>query len=198
MNTAYYWEQRYKSGGNSGRGLCLDFKGEVLRRFIKKHHIKSIIDLGCGDGRMVKLFDVNDYVGLDISPTAVDICKKAFAEDKNKVFRVYEHPIVDLEPKELTLSLDVIFHLLEDETYSNYMEDLFNYATKYVIVFSSDTEGFLRGQARHLRQHKFTDWVKDNRKDWELLTKINNRFPYNPETGEGAISDFYIFKHKKL
>ena len=36
---------------------------------------------------------------------------------------------------ELALSLDVIYHLVEDTVYESYMGQLFDSATKYVIVY---------------------------------------------------------------
>ena len=48
-----YWENRYKNNETSGDGsygkLAL-FKSSIINNFIKDYNIKSILDLGCGDG----------------------------------------------------------------------------------------------------------------------------------------------------
>lgn len=41
---------------------------------------------------------------------------------------------------DLALSLDVIYHLIEDEIFEKYMKDVFRASTKYVIIYSTDFE----------------------------------------------------------
>jgi hypothetical protein len=43
ITTKTYWEQRYKSGGNSGAGSygkLASFKGEIINDFAEKHNVK--------------------------------------------------------------------------------------------------------------------------------------------------------------
>ena len=44
-----YWEQRYKTGGNSGAGSynrLAEFKANFLNRFVIEHEIRSVIEFG--------------------------------------------------------------------------------------------------------------------------------------------------------
>ena len=68
---------------------------------------------------------VNEYVGIDISPFIVDQCRCKFKEDATKNFFTNDEFLKEPFKAELTLSLDVIFHLVEDEVFEGYMNMLF-------------------------------------------------------------------------
>ena len=82
--SADYWENRYKSGGNSGAGsygqLC-EFKADVINTFVAKNNIMTVMEFGCGDGNQLSYSNYPEYVGYDVSETAIDICKKKFVKD---------------------------------------------------------------------------------------------------------------------
>ena len=192
-----YWEDRYAQGGNSGAGSygnLAEFKAKVINDFVIKHKIKSVIDFGCGDGNQLSLSKYDKYTGFDVSKTAIDICKQKFTEDKTKDFRLMQN--YNNEKAELTLSLDVIFHLLEDSVFDNYMKTLFNAGEKFVIIYSSNKRG--PKWVKHVKHRKFTDWTDKNASGWKLLEFIPN--PHHTEgtgdTPDKSFSDFYIFgKH---
>jgi len=54
-----------------------------------KPHLKgkSVLDLGCGQGRFVPIFKGMDYLGIDISK---DMIKRAKKKYKNKIFSVVD------------------------------------------------------------------------------------------------------------
>jgi hypothetical protein len=105
-------------------------------------NIKSAMEFGCGDGNNLSLIKYPKYIGLDISPTAIKICINKFKNDLSKSFYVYNSLAFrdnqNLFISELCLSLDVIFHLVEDELFTKYMNDLFEASDKYVIIYSRD------------------------------------------------------------
>ncbi|WP_114783471.1 methyltransferase domain-containing protein [Botryobacter ruber] len=87
------------------------------------------MEFGCGDGNQLSLANYPKYIGLDISPTIIESCKEKFRKDASKAF--YENKPSILQnnkskfESQLGLSIDVIFHLVEDEVYSKYMTTLF-------------------------------------------------------------------------
>ena len=131
--SADYWERRYVSGGTSGHGSygrLAEFKAEVVNNFIREHGVKSIIELGCGDGNQLNLAKYPAYIGLDISAKAVAMCKEQFYGDKSKKFFLHDSSFDDTvieHEMDLALSLDVIYHLVEDHIYYAYLENLFKY-----------------------------------------------------------------------
>lgn len=191
-----YWERRYERGGNSGLGSygnLAAFKAEVLNNFVTQHHVRSVIEFGCGDGNQLSLANYPRYTGFDISETAISLCKRRFASDTSKVFKnLWEYAG---ETAELALSLDVIYHLVEDELFHEHMNILFSASEQYVAIYSSDCDDNESMEGTHVRHRKFTTWIRDNALLWRLLHRIPNRHPY--QAGSGSWSDLFIYEKKQ-
>lgn len=193
-----YWELRYKHGGTSGAGsygILAEFKAEVINSFIQDNKINSIIEFGCGDGDQLSLFKISKYIGLDVSKSIIKRNIIKFKGDPTKSFFLYD-PLCFLDnakvfKAELALSLDVIYHLVEDEIFETYMKHLFSSAERYVIIYSSDSNKNDPRLGAHCRNRRFSDWIKANLKNWKLIKIIKNRFP------EKSQSDFFIYKKIK-
>jgi len=189
-----YWDARYAAGGNSGAGsygnLAM-FKAHVLNEFVAENHIDSVIEFGCGDGNQLSLSSYPQYTGLDISPRAVKRCQEHFRGDPTKRFLVYDQGHLTTEKAELALSLDVIYHLVEDPIYLRHMRDLFEAATHFVIIYSDNLES--PRDSLHVRHRRFSDWIEQNQPGWNLIRHIPNKYP--PELGMqlGSWADFWIY-----
>lgn len=167
--SANYWEGRYQVGSDSGAGsygLVAAQKAAFVNEFVAEHAVQSVIEFGCGDGNQLGLARYPRYLGLDVSREAVRICQEHFARDTTKAFKVVDE--YDGERAELALSLDVIFHLVEDAVFEDYMSRLFDAAERYVIVFSSNTNRRTPIDRAHVRHRRFTDWTAQ-RADWRTL-----------------------------
>jgi SAM-dependent methyltransferase len=94
------------------------------------------MEFGCGDGNQLALMRYPSYVGVDVSPSAVKLCRAQFAEDPSKKFYILDQELQAEEaPKaDLTLSLDVIYHLVEDEVFERHMEALFASSRRFVGI----------------------------------------------------------------
>ena len=187
-----YWIKRYNSGGTSGEGsykVLAKYKAETINFFVKEKNIARIIEYGCGDGNQLKLAEYPLYIGYDISQKAIQVCQNLFQYDKTKSFRLLTE--YNGETAQLTLSLDVIYHLIEDNIYYSHMECLFSSSERFVIIYSSDYDD---EQKYHEKRRKFTEWIKANKTQWELIRYMPNRFPYNIKTEKGSLSDFYIYE----
>lgn len=190
-----YWESRYAAGGHSGvgsYGKFATFKAEVINDFVRKHRISSVIEYGCGDGNQLALLEIPDYLGFDVSATALSLCREKFAGDTTKKFRLSAE--YSNETADLTLSLDVIYHLVEDEIFEEYMQRLFGSSEQFVIIYSDNGEYQARAGMPHVRHRQFTAWVENNARDWQLLEKIPNRYPYSGNNAKGSFADFYIYR----
>lgn len=190
-----YWIKRYESGGNSGYGSywrLAQFKAEVINRFIAENNISTVIDLGCGDGHQLSLLKIPNYLGFDISERAIEFSRKTFESDSTKVFRHFDD--YHDEKAELALSLDVLYHLIEDSVYDAYMKRLFIASDKYVIIYSSNTYSNQAIQASHIKHRKFTDWIARHKPDWRLDLYIKNKYPFSGDDKSGSFADFYIFR----
>jgi hypothetical protein len=174
--SASYWDRRYRIGSDSGAGSygrTAVRKAAFVNSFIAKHGIRSVIEFGCGDGNQLSLARYPRYLGLDVSQEAVRTCQRRFDGDPTKAFKpVGEY---DGERAELALSLDVIFHLVEDAVFDDYMRLAFDAAERYVIVFSSNTNRRTPVDRPHVRHRRFTDWIA-NRQDWRALEQPRARW----------------------
>jgi len=194
-NSGAYWESRYAQGGNSGVGsyaLFAEFKAELLNAFVARHAIAQVMEFGCGDGNQLSLAHYPQYLGFDISHSALAECRKRFAADAYKRFaHVSEYAG---ETAELVLSLDVIYHLVEDEVFERYMRQLFKASTRYVIIYASNFDSAPGSTEPHVKHRAFLDWVKTHQPAWRLLEHIPNRYPYRGDYKTGSPADFFIFQ----
>ena len=195
-----YWESRYCGSGTSGSGSfgrLAEFKADILNPFVKNNNVRSVIEFGCGDGNQLTLARYPSYIGLDTSYKAIEICKERFKEDKSKSFFIYDSFLfVDnhkLFQADLAISLDVIYHLVEDELYEAHMSHLFNAGKNYVIIYSSDHEE--HSKSPHVRHRQFSSWVELHCKDWSLLKKIKNKYPFDlDDSPDTSKANFFIYK----
>lgn len=198
--SADYWEQRYADGETSGHGSYggfAEFKAGVLNRFVAEQRIETVLEFGCGDGNQLSLASYRDYVGLDVSETALRTCRKRFAGDRTKRFLLYRPGTSSGgRPRhfaDLALSLDVIYHLTEDAVFESYMNDLFDAARRFVVIYSSDTAVTDPSEPAQVRHRVFSRWVAERRPRWRLLRRIPNRFPIGNGEERGSFAEFFIY-----
>lgn len=193
--SASYWERRYREGETSGSGSygrLAEFKAEVLNEFVRTNGIHKVFELGCGDGAQLELARYPEYVGADVASGSVERCSARFANDATKRFYLAGALPDDLGTSDLALSLDVIYHLIEDSVFDTYMRSLFARSERYVVIYSSDYDAAT--EATHVRHRKFTDWIAHNAPGWRVNGTVPNRFPFDPERPDDtSFSDFYFF-----
>jgi SAM-dependent methyltransferase len=190
-----YWKDRYKNGGNSGAGsysIFAEFKAEILNAFVEENAIQSVIEFGSGDGNQLTLATYPRYLGVDISPEAVALCEARFQKDGNKAFITLDQ-YAD-ERGDLSISLDVIYHLVEDGTFHAYMHRLFDAALRYVIIYSSNTDENSGNDAAHVRHRHFSAWIDKHQSAWVLDRHLPNCYPYSGNSETGSFADFFIYK----
>lgn len=194
LDSASYWQNRYQEGGNSGPGsygILARYKAEIINDFVSRNSVISVIEFGCGDGNQLALASYPSYTGFDISDDAIALCCSRFKSDSTKIFRHMQE--YGSETADLVLSLDVVYHLVEDEIYAEYMARLFAAACKYVIVYSSNFDQKDYMPSSHVRHRCFTKWVRINEPNWQLTRHIPNSFPYVDNLNQGSLADFFVF-----
>ncbi|MBW7941738.1 MAG: class I SAM-dependent methyltransferase [Candidatus Kuenenia stuttgartiensis] len=190
-----YWETRYSQGGNSGDGSygrLSQFKADVINGFLTENGINSAIELGCGDGNQLSMIKYNKYIGLDVSPSAIKLCADAFKNDNSKKFIVYKTGnIQDIPCSDVSLSLDVLYHIVETDIYESYLKDLFALANKYVIIYATDYDEY---ETDHVVHRKFTKFIRLAIPEWSLTKVIEN--PYKGKGEQESMANFYFYsKH---
>jgi len=180
-------------GGNSGPGSynrLARFKSSVINDFVLRNGIDTVIEFGCGDGNQLKLAKYPRYFGVDVSHEAIRRCQSLFAKDRSKTFRTLEE--YESQSAELALSLDVVYHLVEDDVFVQHMSQLFNAAEKHVIVYSTNHEEVPKTPS-HVRHRRFSDFVDRAIPDWHLVQHIENPYPFDGDFGRTSLASFYIY-----
>lgn len=193
-----FWEEHYQKSGNSGTGSygrLAEFKAEIVNRFMEKEEIRTTVEIGCGDGNQLSLIHYQNYTGIDVSAFIIEKNRMRYQDDPKKQFFCAD---ADREKYiscryEMSISMDVIFHLLEDQVFYRYMEDLFLLAERFVVIYSSNHEEYTRWP--EYRHRNFISYIQEKISGWELYQFIPNRYPYKIGMEEStSASDFYIFK----
>ena len=193
FSSADYWEERYRQGRNSGAGSynkLAQFKAETINRFVAENDIQSVIEFGCGDGAQLKLANYPSYIGVDVSRTVLSATRDLFSQDQSKSF-IHSDDFAGGLQAELSMSLDVIYHLVEDAVFDRYMMDLFDAAERFVIIYSSNEER--QGDSAHVRHRRFTDWIELHRPSFRQTAFIANPYPEDIRDADTSFADFYFF-----
>lgn len=190
-----YWDNRYSKGGDSGPGSyghLAKLKADIINSLITEKGIISAIEFGCGDGNQLKYCNYQTYTGYDVSPTAINRCQEIFKTDPTKKFFLASQ--YDGRKADLAISLDVIFHLIEDDVFADYMENLFQAAGKLVIIYSSNQDDPIEPSSIHVKHRKFSNWIEAHQPTWNLTKHIANPYPYNGDSEMTSFADFHIYE----
>ena len=197
FDSAKYWEKRYATGDNSGSGSygkLAEYKAKFINKFVVNNGISSVIEFGVGDGAQLKLANYPSYIGVDISNTILRKVSKTFASDNTKTFMHTSE--YKGEKCDLAMSLDVIFHLVEDDVFNEHMQSLFDSSTRFVIIYSSKID--FNKTSKHVRHREFTKWISKNAPKWKLAYHERNPFYCDPKknqckTNDKSFANFFVF-----
>ena len=179
-----YWEDRYSKNGDSGKGsygTSATIKANYINSVIDKYQIKTINDLGHGDGNQIGLLEGDfQYFGYDVSSTARNKCIHKFQNDRRYTFL---DSIETMSKADLAMSIDVIYHLVEWEVYEQYLKDLFSLGN-YVLIYGMNKE-----------------WVGDShvlaRPFDELIQRVHDSFSLI-DISDGSHSEVKFYLYSKM
>ena len=174
FDSGHYWDDRYKRNQSSGAGsygAFRDFKAHYLNDFVVRHNVSDVIEFGCGDGEQLSKAEYKSCCGVDVSDTVIRMNQERFTGDKSKLFVALKdyNATQSYEQFDLSLSLDVIYHLVEDDVFDAYMKNLFAASRKFVVIYSTAYE---RRHAEHVRHRNFTTWVLSHAPEWKLVEHV--------------------------
>ncbi len=109
FNNVLFWNFRYaafpeRGSGIGSRGASLHYKRDLLcSEGIQD--AESVLDVGCGDGEVLRGLLLKNYLGIDVAAGALE---KARIARPNGEFILYEGQ--RLEPREMVLCFEVLIH----------------------------------------------------------------------------------------
>lgn len=191
-----YWNKRYKLGGDSGLGSggeAAAYKAGVINRFVVDYGIRTVVEFGCGDGRQLLLSAYESYLGLDISDNALDRCRELFPGDPSKRFLSMQQYAG--EQADLSMSLDVLFHLVEDRIYFDYLGKLFAAGRRYVVVYSTSSDQPVQSLP-HVRHRAVEQDIAMHFPTFERLSAYESSLPQPVEFSVGGSTRFLLYSRK--
>lgn len=197
QTSAQYWNDRYESGGNSGEGSygpLARYKADFINDFLDREAVASGIELGCGDGNQASLLRFPSYIGVDISDKCIDWARRHVRRPGWSFMTLDAFQQSSPRPTaEVGLSLDVVYHLVEDEVYRRYLADLFAASTRFVIVYSSDRDDY-DPAFPHVRHRPVVDDIARAHPGWAHVETFDNPFYREPDAqGYGSFARFHLF-----
>lgn len=85
---------------------------QFLQAFLKRHQVRSVVDMGCGDWQFSRYVDWTgiQYLGFDLVRSVIDSNQKRFAKPDIQ-FKCYDGDFSQLPTADLLLVKDVLQHL---------------------------------------------------------------------------------------
>jgi SAM-dependent methyltransferase len=192
-----YWEGRYAAGGNAGSGSLgrlAAHKALFLGNLLARLDVGQIAEFGCGDGHQLAHSSYRAYTGYDISPTALQLASKRLADRSHYRF-CHMNEWTPEDRYDLTMSLDVIYHLVEDAAFDAYMARLFDAACIFVVIYSSNES--MVSKDPHVRHRRFSDWVARHRPMFESVLHEPNPYPFDQSDPENtSLAEFHVFRRR--
>jgi CheY-like chemotaxis protein len=189
FNSTRYWQRRYKSGRSSGagsRGANAAYKARFINDFIRSHNIETAIEFGFGDGVQLDLCEYPDYLGFEVSRTAIQQRREQFRGNATRRFKHLD--AYAGEKADLTVSLDVLYHLVESPVYDAHLTHLFDSSDRYVLLFSTCFDGN-PSSVNHVRHRNTREWIDEYRPDWQPI-RLTTPTIERPD----AAADFFAYE----
>ncbi|MFA6422514.1 MAG: class I SAM-dependent methyltransferase [Candidatus Buchananbacteria bacterium] len=157
----------------------------------------SVLDLGCGNGRMAKLFENTgiSYLGIDNSQELIKIGKERFKDHKNISFEVGD--VVDLHLADnscdLILMIAALHHIPTKELRLKILADIYkamkNDSVLVLYNWNLWQWGYRKKYWPRLLDYKFKIkngvWsLKDAFIPWKLIGNTNQRYVHSFALGE--------------
>lgn len=196
-----YWIDRYHGGGTSGAGSygrLADYKADVINKLIDELGVESVVEYGSGDGNQASLFTFQNYTGVDVAKEVVARCSARFADRPSWRFITVAEDRTEARTYDMAISLDVIYHLIENRIFDDYMTRLTHAARQYVLVYASDFDKVATGAA-HVRHRTYSEWIAQNAPHFQPVRDWDHPFPLTPDSDPNLTSfaSFRLFQRSE-
>jgi SAM-dependent methyltransferase len=175
FRSASYWAERYRAGGTSGAGsagVLAAYKAAHVNGLVARLGLDSVIEFGSGDGNQAALFDFSGYTGVDVVPQVVEAARRRFVDRSGWRFLTAEDYAAAPVTADMVMSLDVIYHLVEDDVFEASMRTLVGAAGRYLLGYASDHDSEAR--ARHVRHRSYSRWLETEAPEFQAVETWEN------------------------
>jgi MoaA/NifB/PqqE/SkfB family radical SAM enzyme/SAM-dependent methyltransferase len=177
------WDDLYQENVEMPLWAKTNVPEDIFKKYIPDN-TSTILDIGCGNGRIYKPF-MNDnvkYVGIDISETAINYCKKKYPNAQFEVANFF-----DIDIKADVIIDSTFFHIIEPnkrQEYLNVIKRCLNKDGRLLLVsFYSDNSEVpcLKIEDTNIYEWGIDDKeVKNLFSDFTLIDKKEFKLKYAP------------------
>lgn len=131
-----FWDLRYSAHPELGPGIGssgapLAYKRELAARAVQQCGAESVLDVGCGDGRLAEVMAAPGYLGIDVSPEAVQSARAAHPACR---FEVLDFLQGSLPGADQVVCFDVAIHIPRADAYLSCVKALVRAARRGGLV----------------------------------------------------------------
>jgi cyclopropane fatty-acyl-phospholipid synthase-like methyltransferase len=161
------WKGMYSRSGPGSEGTFADQKKNIITDLITTYHIKSILDIGCGDFYWMKDLSphIQHYHGVDVVEDLVGNNIKSHEKD-NVSFQcinlcdLNDQTKLSIKKADLIVCIDVFGHLLNNEVDSLLEFILNNFEGKFLLLTNRREKGSEDYLKREKTRHEGIDLEK--------------------------------------
>ncbi len=175
LDNRLFWNNRYKNypqlgSGVGSRGEILDYKRRLLKYVTFPFKLKKVLDVGCGDLEFTKTIEFKNYLGIDLSNEALELCRQ-----KRPDWDFQNVSINDTDGVfDLVMCFDVLIHQSSQKDFENLLNSICEKSQNRILIgayanapeFGSDITYYY---------YNFIDYVKKHPKFSELSVVGNYR-----------------------
>jgi 2-polyprenyl-3-methyl-5-hydroxy-6-metoxy-1,4-benzoquinol methylase len=161
LSMDFFWTVRYDlfpemGSGLGSRGEFIKLKRQIVASLTFGMEKQAILDVGCGDLKIMQTFNFTDYTGIDIAFPALVIAQK---KRPDWAF-ICANPIeLGNAQFDVVICMDVLIHQKNEENYHNLLAKLIRLTRCRLIIsgyekkpeYSSSIVHFFGSLSKHLR-----------------------------------------------
>lgn len=137
-----FWDFRYEfypelGSGVGSRGKTLEYKRTLLQKCFDNKNDITVLDVGCGDLEIIKVFKFKKYLGVDLSMEAI---KKGQIKKPEWSFKHISSADFYSENMDVVICLDVLIHQKSYDDYLSLINKLVKYTNKRLIIAAYDED----------------------------------------------------------
>ncbi len=163
-----------------------------LKEWLQPIPFQSVVDLGCGYGRLSTAFSQESYLGIDVNPEAILAAKEKFPG-----YRFLESKEDQFPKADLYMAYTVFLHLLDDEVH--HILDLVD--TSYFLVAEILGSEWRRKGNPPVYNREFDEYIKIfHQHQYRMVDEISKpyaRYSEDPQyQSKNCEISFLLFQKK--
>ena len=193
----------YAHGSGLGsRGALREMKALFVNFQVAFNCISSILDVGCGDGYQQQLLKVEEYTGTDFSSKAIEYCRK-YHQSNGRTFEHIDEVKQDNKTFDMTISLDVIMHILDINALIEHIDLLDKKSNKFILIYSSNFSHSMHEKFTSMRSWDIISTMSLLRPEYKQVAYQRNLLPWTKHLSEEkamgrSVCDFFVYEKGRI